>query len=469
MLRLSLARWDYLRHPLLLAEILGLHALMRLTSGPARRALGRAIGELKVAVCDRRARAQRATRVGRAPHRLNIGCGEKLRRGWLNIDLDPRADLRLDIRRPLPFREGSCAEIYSEHVLEHLAYPGEVEEVLRDWWRVLVPGGMLSVGVPDTGYPLACYANNNDDYFAWCRAQPCALKGLGDVVLFDVIEGLPQGKALDLLEGGPIEGFDVSLVGTNDYKDIQGADVCIVTAGVPRKPGMSRDDLLGINAKIVGTVADNIRTHAANSFVIVLTNPLDAMVTLMKQRTGFPKQRVVGMAGVLDSSRYRSFLAAELGVSVTSVQATVLGGHGDDMVPVRSHTTVGGIPVGSFVAADRLDAIEQRTRQAGGEIVALLKTGSAFYSPASAAIQMADAYLNDRKTILPCAAYLEGEYGLRGLYVGVPVQIGAGGVERVIEIALTDGERKALQTSAAHVHELVEAMGRVLAAADKPG
>src|SRR6266436_3186337 len=223
-------------------------------------------------------------------------------------------------------------------------------------------------------------------------AHLCALKGLGDVVLFDVIEGLPQGKALDLLEGGPIEGFDVSLAGTNDYADIRGADVCIVTAGVPRKPGMSRDDLLGINAKIVGTVADNIKAHAPKAFVIVLTNPLDAMVTLMKQRT----------------------------------------------------------------------------RQAGGEIVALLKTGSAFYSPASAAIQMADAYLNDRKTILPCAAWLEGEYGLRGLYVGVPVQIGAGGVERVIEIALGAEEKKALQTSAAHVLELVEAMGRVLAAADKP-
>ena len=195
----------------------------------------------------------------------------------------------------------------------------------------------------------------------------------------------------------------------------------------------------------------------------VLTNPLDAMVTLMKQRTGFPKHQVVGMAGVLDSSRYRSFLAAELKVSVTNVQAMVLGGHGDDMVPIRSHTTVGGIPVASLVKADRLEAIENRTRQAGGEIVALLKTGSAFYSPASAAIQMADAYLNDRKAILPCAAYLEGEYGIRGLYVGVPVQIGAGGVERVLEIALTPDEKKALDTSASHVRELVEAMGRVLA------
>jgi len=230
---------------------------------------------------------------------------------------------------------------------------------------------------------------------------------------------------------------------------------------------MSRDDLLGINAKIVGTVADNVKAYAPGAFVIVLTNPLDAMVTLMKERTGLPKERVVGMAGVLDSSRYRTFLAEALHVSVTSVQATVLGGHGDDMVPVRSHTSVGGIPVASLLPADRLDAIEQRTRQAGGEIVALLKTGSAFYSPASAALQMADAYLNDRKAILPCAAYLEGEYGLRGLYVGVPVQIGAGGVERVIEIELGDAERQALATSAAHVRELVEAMKRVLGA-DKP-
>jgi malate dehydrogenase len=300
-------------------------------------------------------------------------------------------------------------------------------------------------------------------------AHLCALKGLGDVVLFDVIEGLPQGKALDLVEGGPIEGYDVRLTGTNDYEDIAGADVCIVTAGVARKPGMSRDDLLGINAKIVGTVADHIKAHAPRAFVIVLTNPLDAMVTLMKERSGLPKRQVVGMAGVLDSSRYRAFLAAELGVSVTSVQAMVLGGHGDDMVPVRSYTTVGGVPVASLLPAARLDAIEQRTRQAGGEIVALLKTGSAYYSPAAAAVQMADAYLNDRKMILPCAAYLEGEYGIHGLYVGVPVEIGAGGVERIVEITLAEGERRALETSAAHVKELVDAMQRVLAEGNKAG
>ncbi len=300
-------------------------------------------------------------------------------------------------------------------------------------------------------------------------AHLCALKGLGDVVLLDVVEGLPQGKALDLAAAGPVEGFDCAIKGTNDYADIKDADVCIVTAGVARKPGMSRDDLIGINAKIVKTAAENIKRYAQSAFVIVVSNPLDAMVTLMKQVTGFPKQRVVGMAGVLDSARYRTFLAWELGVSMTSVQAMVLGGHGDDMVPVRSHTTVNGIPVASLLKPERLEAIEKRVRGAGGEVVALLKTGSAFYSPASSAVQMAEAYLHDRKAVLPAAAYLEGEYGLRGLYVGVPVQIGAGGVERVLEIALTAEEKKALETSAAHVKELVEATARVLAAADKPG
>jgi malate dehydrogenase len=295
-------------------------------------------------------------------------------------------------------------------------------------------------------------------------AHLCALKGLGDVVLFDVVEGLPQGKALDLAAAGPVEGYDVTITGTNEYAAVAGADVFIVTAGVARKPGMSRDDLIGINAKIVKSVAENIAQHAPNAFVIVVSNPLDAMVTLMKRVTGFPKQRVVGMAGVLDSSRYRTFLAWELGVSVGSVQAMVLGGHGDDMVPIRSHTTVNGIPVASLVKPDRLDAIEKRVRGAGGEVVALLKTGSAFYSPAHSAIAMAESYLFDRKAVLPCAAYLEGEYGLRDLYVGVPVQIGAGGVEKVFEIALTPEEKKALQVSASHVRELVEATDKVLAA-----
>ncbi|MEW6273292.1 MAG: malate dehydrogenase [Thermodesulfobacteriota bacterium] len=293
-------------------------------------------------------------------------------------------------------------------------------------------------------------------------AHLCALKHLGDVVLYDVVDGLPQGKALDIAESGPIEGFDATLRGTTQIADIAGADVCIVTSGVARKPGMSRDDLLGINAKIVSEVATGIKTHAPNAFVIVLTNPLDAMVTLMKRVTGFPKQRVVGMAGVLDSARYRTFLAMELGVSVDSVQALVLGGHGDDMVPVRSSCTVGGVPVEKLLSAERLDAIEARTRQAGGEIVALLKTGSAFYSPASAAIRMAESYLLDRKEILPCAAYLEGEYGLRDLYVGVPVRIGAGGVEQVIEVPLNDKEKQEIAVSASHVGELVSALDAVL-------
>ncbi|MBM4245457.1 MAG: malate dehydrogenase [Deltaproteobacteria bacterium] len=293
-------------------------------------------------------------------------------------------------------------------------------------------------------------------------AHLCALKHLGDVVVYDVIEGMPQGKALDIAESGPIEGFDAALKGTNSIADIVGADVCIVTSGLARKPGMSRDDLLGINAKIISEVATGIKTHAPKAFVIVLTNPLDAMVTLMKRVTGFPKQRVIGMAGVLDSARYRTFLAMELNVSVQSVQALVLGGHGDDMVPVRSACTVGGVPVETLISAERLDAIEARTRQAGGEIVALLKTGSAFYSPASAAIRMAESYLYDRKEVLPCAAYLEGEYGLRDLYVGVPVQIGAGGVEKVLEVPLTEKEKKELAVSASHVAELVGALDAVL-------
>jgi malate dehydrogenase len=299
-------------------------------------------------------------------------------------------------------------------------------------------------------------------------AHICATKGLGDVVLFDVVEGMPQGKALDLAAAGPVEGFDCVLKGTNDYADIAGADVIIVTAGIARKPGMSRDDLLGINAKIVSTVAENIKKYAPKAYVIVVSNPLDAMVTLMKEKTGFPKHQVVGMAGVLDSSRYRCFLAWELGVSTQSVQAMVLGGHGDDMVPIRSHTTVNGIPVAKLIAADRLDAIEKRVRGAGGEVVALLKTGSAYYSPAHSAVEMAEAILLDRKKVLPCAAYLEGEYGLRGLYVGVPAQLGAGGVEKVLEISLTAEEKQALAVSADHVKELVEATAKVLAAADKP-
>ena len=293
-------------------------------------------------------------------------------------------------------------------------------------------------------------------------AHLCVLKGLGDVVLFDVIDGLPQGKALDMLEAGPIEGYDANITGTTSYADIAGADVCIVTAGVARKPGMSRDDLLGINCKIMSDVSGNIKEYAPDSLVIVITNPLDAMVTLTKRVTGFPKNRVVGQAGVLDSARYRTFIAQELGVSVQNVTAMVLGGHGDDMVPVRSYCQVGGVPVEKLISAARLEEIEQRTRQAGGEIVALLKTGSAFYSPASAAVQMAAAYLQDRKQILPCAAYLEGEYGIDGVYFGVPVSIGAGGVERVIEVDLSDKEKQEMEVSVGHVRELVTAMDAIL-------
>ena len=294
-------------------------------------------------------------------------------------------------------------------------------------------------------------------------AHLCALKQLGDVVLFDVVDGLPQGKALDILEAGPIEGYDVNLMGTTKYEDIAGADVCIVTAGVARKPGMSRDDLLGINCKVMRDVSESIAKHAPNALVIVITNPLDAMVTLCKRLTGFPKSRVVGQAGVLDSSRYRTFIAQELNVSVQNVAAMVLGGHGDDMVPVRSYCNVAGTPIERLISAQRLEEIEKRTRQAGGEIVALLKTGSAFYSPASAAIQMAEAYLFDKKQILPCAAYLEGEYGINGVYFGVPVQIGAGGVERVIELDLSEKEKGEMQVSVSHVQELVTAMDKVLA------
>jgi malate dehydrogenase len=293
-------------------------------------------------------------------------------------------------------------------------------------------------------------------------AHLCLLKGLGDVVLFDVVEGLPQGKALDLSHAGPVEGFDGNVIGTNNYEDIAGADVCIVTAGIARKPGMSRDDLLGTNAKILTSVGDGIKKHAPNSLVIVVTNPLDAMVTLMQRVTGFPKNRVVGQSGILDSSRYRSFIAKELNVSVNSVTAMVLGGHGDDMVPVRSTCVVGGVPVEKLIAAKRLEEIEARVRNAGGEVVALLKTGSAYFSPASAAIRMTEAYLFDKKEILPCAALLEGEYGVSGYYFCVPVLIGAGGVEKIIDIHLDEADKRAFDESLNHVKDIVGAMNRVL-------
>jgi malate dehydrogenase len=281
-------------------------------------------------------------------------------------------------------------------------------------------------------------------------------------VLFDVVEGMQQVKALDLLESGPIEGFDAKVSGTNNLADIEGADVCIVTAGLPRRPGMSRDDLLETNVKVMKSVGAGIKQYAPKAFVIVVTNPLDAMVTAMKRVTGFPKQRVVGQAGVLDSARYRTFVAMELDVSVGSVSAIVLGGHGDDMVPVRSLCHVGGVPVEKLISAERLDAIEKRVRGAGGEIVNLMKTGSAFYSPAAASIRMAEAYMFNKKEILPCAALLEGEYGVNGFYVGVPVQIGEGGVEKVIEVSLTASEKKQLDESVSHVRELVAASEKYL-------
>lgn len=294
-------------------------------------------------------------------------------------------------------------------------------------------------------------------------AHLCALKGLGDVVLYDVIDGMPQGKALDLLQSAPIENFDSQITGTTKYEDIAGADICIVTAGIVRKPGMSRDDLLGTNSKIMRQVGEGIKTFAPNAFVIVITNPLDAMVTLIKRVTGFPKNRVVGQSGILDSSRYRTFIAQELKISVASVSAVVLGGHGDDMVPVRSSCQISGVPIEKLIPGKRLDEIEARVRNAGGEIISLLKNASAFYSPASAAVRMAQAYLMDKKEILPCAAYLEGEYGVQGCYFGVPVMIGAGGIEKIIEIDLSPRERKAFDESLSHVKELVQAMDKVSA------
>jgi malate dehydrogenase len=283
----------------------------------------------------------------------------------------------------------------------------------------------------------------------------CGQRNLGDVVLFDVVEGMPQGKALDLSHLAPVFGLDFKVTGTNNIADIAGADVCVVTSGIPRKPGMSRDDLVKTNADIIRSVAKGIRENAKDALVIVITNPLDAMVYLMQKETGFPAARVVGMAGVLDTARYQSFLAEELNVSVSSVSAFVLGGHGDDMVPVRSYTTCNGIPVGNMISSERLDAIEKRVRGAGGEVVALLKTGSAFYSPAASAIQMVEAYLFDQRRVLAAAAKLNGEYGLNDIYIGVPVVIGKAGVEKVLDIPLNDSEKKALFESAERVKSLL--------------
>ena len=293
-------------------------------------------------------------------------------------------------------------------------------------------------------------------------AHLAAQKELGDIVLFDVVEGVPQGKALDLSQCGPVEGFDARITGTNDYADIAGADVVIVTAGVPRKPGMSRDDLLGINLKVMQAVGAGIKEHCPGAFVICITNPLDAMVWALREYSGLPHNMVVGMAGVLDSARFSHFIADEFQVSVRDVNTFVLGGHGDTMVPVTRYSTVNGIPVPDLVkmglsTQERIDAIVQRTRGGGGEIVALLKTGSAFYAPAASGIAMAEAYLNDQKRILPSAAWVQGEYGLNDLYVGVPVLIGAGGVEKVIEIELDAEAKQNLQVSVDAVKELLVA------------
>jgi malate dehydrogenase len=287
------------------------------------------------------------------------------------------------------------------------------------------------------------------------------IKELGDVVLFDIVDGVPQGKALDIIQGSSIEGYDANITGSSDYSAIKGADVVIVTAGIPRKPGMSRDDLIGINTKVVTQVGAAIKEHCPGAFVITITNPLDVMVWVMRQACGLPANRVVGMAGVLDSARFRYFIAEELGVSVKDVTAFVLGGHGDTMVPLVRYTTVAGIPLPDIIKMGwttqaKIDAIVQRTRDGGAEIVNYLKTGSAFYAPASAAISMAEAYLRDKKRVLPCAAQLDGQYGVKDLYVGVPVVIGAGGVEKIVEISLNPDEKAAFDKSCAAVRELID-------------
>jgi malate dehydrogenase len=287
-------------------------------------------------------------------------------------------------------------------------------------------------------------------------AEQIAYRELGDVVIFDVVEGLPQGKALDMAEGAPVLGADADIRGTNDYADIAGADVVIITAGLARKPGMSRDDLLATNLKIMKQVAAGVRDNAPDAYVIVISNPLDAMVYTFKEVSGFPKNRVIGMAGVLDSARFRAFVAWELGVSVQDVTALVLGGHGDTMVPLTRYCTVAGIPVAQLMSQEKIDAIVERTKGAGGEVVGLLKTGSAFVSPALSAIEMAEAILKDKKRVLACAALLEGEYGVDGLYVGVPCVLGGGGLERVIEVEMDAEERKQFDASVAHVKTLVE-------------
>ena len=288
------------------------------------------------------------------------------------------------------------------------------------------------------------------------------LKELGDIVLFDIVDGVPQGKALDIAEAAPVEGFDAKLAGASDYSAIAGADVVIVTAGVPRKPGMSRDDLIGINLKVMQAVGEGIKAHAPDAFVICITNPLDAMVWALQKFSGLPKNKIVGMAGVLDSARFRHFLAEEFKVSVEDVTAFVLGGHGDDMVPLVRYSTIAGVPLPDMIklgwsTQEKLDAMVERTRKGGGEIVNLLKTGSAFYAPASSAIAMAESYLRDKRRVLPCAAHLDGQYGIDGLFIGVPVVIGAGGVEKVLEVEFNGDEKAMFEKSVNSVKGLIEA------------
>lgn len=289
-------------------------------------------------------------------------------------------------------------------------------------------------------------------------AHWCAVKELGDVVLVDIVEGMPQGKALDLLEAGPIEGYDLHIVGTNNYADTAGSDIIVITAGLPRQPGMTREDLVGVNAKIVRDVIESVMLHSPNAIMILVTNPLDTMLYLAKKVTGWPRERVIGQAGVLDSARMRAFMAMELNVSVENTHAFVMGGHGDEMVPLARYSTVAGIPITTLLPPDRVEAIIDRTRKGGGEIVSLLKKGSAFFAPSAATMQMVEAILMDRKMILPCSVYLEGEYGLNDICFGVPVKLGRNGVEQIIEVDLTDDERTAMERSAALVRSSMAAL-----------
>ena len=286
-------------------------------------------------------------------------------------------------------------------------------------------------------------------------AQRLVDKELADVVMIDILEGIPQGKGLDMLEAGPVEGYDCNVIGTNDYEDTRNSDIVVITAGIARKPGMSRDDLLNTNSKIVGDVTRSVVAHSPNCIIVVVSNPLDAMCHVALHASGFPKQRVFGMAGVLDSARFSTFIALELGVSVENVTAFVLGGHGDTMVPLPRYPPVAGIPITELMSKTQIDRLVQRTRDGGAEIVGLLKTGSAYYAPSAATAEMVEAMLKDKKKILPCAAYLEGEYGIRGLYVGVPAKLGARGIEQIVEIKLMPDEKAALDRSAGAVRELV--------------